>query len=137
MKDAGQKRLYTVRFHLYDILERQNNRDSDCLECGERETGINKGKTDFQGSEVILYDTVVMVKWGIAFVKTHRVYSTFNVSKLRWGRGEQEAEISQEAMWTGTRVCHSIYKCMINLSERAEGGGPEKSNFGNMKHMKD
>lgn len=50
---------------------------------GERETGINKGKTDFQGSEVILYDTVVMVKWGIAFVKTCRVYRTFNVSKLR------------------------------------------------------
>ena len=64
-----------------------------------------------------------MVKWGIAFVKTRRVYSTFNVSKLRKKkkRKKQEVERSQEAMWTETRVCHSIYKCMINLSERAEG----------------
>jgi len=25
---------------------------------------------------------------------------------------------------------------MINLSERAEGGGPERSNFGNKKHVR-
>jgi len=78
-----------------------------------------------------------MVKWGIAFVKTRRVYSTFNVSKLRRKKKKkQEVERSQEAMWTETRVCHSIYKCMINLSERAEGGGPERSNFGNKKHVR-
>ena len=76
-----------------------------------------------------------MVKWGIAFVKTHRVYSIFNVSKLREKKKKQEVERPQEALWTETRVCHSIYKCMINLSERAEGGGPERSNFENKKHM--
>ena len=76
MKEANLKRLSTVWFQLYDILERQNYEDTKRSKpIGEEE--IERWSTeDFKGSETALYDIIMVSTCHYTFVKTNRMYNS-------------------------------------------------------------
>ena len=77
MKEANMKKLHTVRFQLYDILEKATlwkQLKVQWLPAAEGEGGLNGCSTgDFEGTE--LYDTVIVDTCHHTFAKTHRMYS--------------------------------------------------------------
>lgn len=63
------KRLYIAWFQPYNILEKANYRDRK-----KTSGGMNRwSREDFENSETILYDTVMVDTCMCAFVKTHRM----------------------------------------------------------------
>ena len=78
------KRLHTVVFKLYDILKMARIMDivkkkkiSDCQGFIGKKGGMNRWNTgDFQHSETILYDTVMMDTFHHYICKIHKIYNT-------------------------------------------------------------
>lgn len=75
MREVNLKRLNTVRFQLYDVLEKSklwNRKIGGCQELVQQEGGSRGSTENVQGSDTTLCDVITLVTCHYTFIQTHR-----------------------------------------------------------------